>query len=1024
MRQYFWKIFLCVVPVIAAGWVTAVAVTRYYRGEGGGFKLGVDLVGGTILVYEIDTRKQLEQDKSNPQRDTHLLAESLKRRIDPNDLYNIVIRPAGGEGRVEIILPTGGKFRDQAAEDSWQKLLEDLQKKYELKDKLEVGRGKILDLAETIHGLKAEAIWASSKVFGNKQAWGELIMSAYRNIDDWPQLSRPVGTPAGAAGLIGALATGSALPLTSAIETQLLTRAGKLAALLEGPPGRLKEFSETLQRELGDQSAGFSKTVDAWIKKQAWDNMLDRARQKWPELKLTMLDPRKEDDDAVKMQGTQGLRVEIVPDSHDELVGFIQTKGNEMGAAGLAVLQPLVGRDVLQDPKKFVPYDEANTFIEENYGPSLRGIVRFIEEENKRAGRSKDLTVEEVQRIKDLVSKVGSLEFRILANEHDDAEGIKIAMNQINSAANQQKLRDRQKEGLAPPGPYVEGTEEQRIFKITLARGENSYVTYSWVELGPQERKALNLDNAAESAPEPYRSRMWQEARSSRDKAAELKEPSSGRKLLNGALFYSRRAEDRNLPEEERKAKAIEYFVLTRDPEIVDPTDPLRRRVPKIDGSYLVNAAPDRTGGTPAVHFVFNAKGGELFGNITRKNVPDRQGSDENKRHLAIILDGLVMSAPTINSEIRERGQITGSFSQREVDQLVNILRAGALPASLKPQPVSESTLGATLGEDTIESGVISIGAAFLVVVAFMIVYYRFAGFVASVALFANLLLTVGFMIAVQATFTLPGLAGLVLTLGMAVDANVLISERLREERERGASLLLALRNGYDRALPTIIDTHLSSIFTAIVLYIVGNDQLKGFGVTLTVGLTISLFTSLFMTRLIFDIWQMKGWLKKLSMFKLLSKPDIDFMGLRYYFFAVTLGLAVLGMALFVARLPQDLDIDFRGGTAYGGKLVSGANEQTDQIDLAKDKAKSITELRDLVAEANQKKKLQVASVKEEEEGRRYELKYTGEPFARTVSLANKIEAPSKADREKLFLLRAGYGNEEDEKQRKQPPLP
>src|SRR5262245_64076707 len=117
-------------------------------------------------------------------------------------------------------------------------------------------------------------------------------------------------------------------------------------------------------------------------------------------------------------------------------------------------------------------------------------------------------------------------------------------------------------------------------------------------------------------------------------------------------------------------------------------------------------------------------------------------------------------------------------------------------------------------------------------------------------------------MVLVSATFTLPGLAGLVLMLGMAVDANVLIYERVREERERGASLPLAIRNGYDRALPTIIDTHLSSIFTAVVLYIVGNDQLKGFGVSLTVGLVISLFTSLYMTRVMFDIWQTRGWLK------------------------------------------------------------------------------------------------------------------------------------------------------------------
>ena len=147
-----------------------------------------------------------------------------------------------------------------------------------------------------------------------------------------------------------------------------------------------------------------------------------------------------------------------------------------------------------------------------------------------------------------------------------------------------------------------------------------------------------------------------------------------------------------------------------------------------------------------------------------------------------------------------------------------------------------------------------------LAVLVFMVFYYRFAGLVACVALLANLLLTVGVHGArCNATFTLPGLAGLVLMLGMAVDANVLIYERLREERDRGASLATAIRNGYDRAFPTIIDTHLTSIFTAIVLYTVGNDQLKGFGISLTVGLIISLFTSLYMTRLMFDFWQAQG---------------------------------------------------------------------------------------------------------------------------------------------------------------------
>src|SRR5207302_1284150 len=176
---------------------------------------------------------------------------------------------------------------------------------------------------------------------------------------------------------------------------------------------------------------------------------------------------------------------------------------------------------------------------------------------------------------------------------------------------------------------------------------------------------------------------------------------------------------------------------------------------------------------------------------------------------------------------------------------------------------------------------------------------------------------------------------------GMAVDANVLIYERLREERERGASLLQAIRNGYDRALPTIIDTHLSSIFTAIVLYVVGNDNLKGFAVSMTVGLVISLFTSLYMTRLMFDFWQSKGWLTKLTMMRLFAKPDIDFMSIRYIMFAITLGLSILGLALFIGRIPNDLNIDFIGGTEYGGKLTTGIK---------------IEKLRELVNEKNQKK--------------------------------------------------------------------
>src|SRR3954453_11078963 len=185
---------------------------------------------------------------------------------------------------------------------------------------------------------------------------------------------------------------------------------------------------------------------------------------------------------------------------------------------------------------------------------------------------------------------------------------------------------------------------------------------------------------------------------------------------------------------------------------------------------------------------------------------------------------------------------------------------------------------------------------AFAAVLIFMIVYYHVAGIVACIALLANLLLTVAFMVFVNATFTLPGLAGLVLMLGMAVDANVLIYERLREERERGVALPQALRNAYSRALPTIIDTHMSSIFTAIVLYVVGNDQLKGFGVSLTAGPVISLFTSLYMTHVIFDYLIAKKLFTEFHPMKLFARPNFDFMSIRNVMFVGTLALAILGM--------------------------------------------------------------------------------------------------------------------------------
>jgi SecD/SecF fusion protein len=963
MKQFFWKFVICFLPCALALWATLSATHKYRQGESGGFKFGVDLVGGTILVYEIDLRKTQDSDSGfgkNPTQDINILAESLKRRIDPNDLYNITIRPAGGEGRIEIILPTGGTHRVKKAEDNWAELLRRLDDHY-LKDlpaghkRLEVGRGKMLELADQIQAIQAESLWRK-KLFSSKEGWKRLKENA---LTYWAKLDN----------------------VDRYKETIKATPVGDVDALKKNILDALAE---------SPSSATTEKTIDNWLKIQAWEETMALARDKWK-----FLEPAKEDMER------------ITPDSVGQLTTFIVSKGNVIGQSALALLKPLVG-DHIDRVADGPSTKDASDFIKDHYGPPAQEIKATIQkfmaeialgrtlsddEVERYKDQARDLSVEEVQRIKDLVSKVGSLEFRILANDKDDAKAIEDAKKVFQDAGKNAEfagqIKKAAQDGLAPPGPRDAETGKQKRYEIAT-RGSPSIVTYSWVELGPQERRALNLDNAART--ESGRNAGWHLAKNARGKEA-LQLPelagSTERFLLQGALFYSRECEDRNLPEDERRKKEVEYFVLTRDPEFDQTVGGKNSevRTPKIDGSYLTNAygAPG-SDLRPTVHFSFNNTGGELFGNITRKNVSEATGGPDNtkpRRHLAIILDGLVMSAPTINSEIRSQGQISGNFTQKEVDQLVNILRAGRLPATLKSQPVSESTIAATLGEDTIIAGVQAILYAFGAILLFMIVYYRFAGVVASIALTANLLLTVGFMVAVQATFTLSGLAGIVLTLGMAVDANVLIYERLREERERGASLLQAIRNGYDRALPTIIDTHLSSIFTAIVLYVVGNDNLKGFAISMTVGLIISLFTSLYMTRLMFDFWQSKGWLTKLTMMRLFAKPDIDFMSIRYVMFAITLGLAVVGLALFIGRIPNDLNIDFQGGTAYGAKLTRGV---------------TFGELREFVSEKSQKERLAGAIVKEVpgSDGQRYDITFPkGDNTPRTVSFATAPKGPT-----------------------------
>jgi len=737
----------------------------------------------------------------------------------------------------------------------------------------------------------------------------------------------------------------------------------------------------------------------AAIEEANWQQLLEAVRQnpKWNEqLKTATLDVQRGDlaglTLAVQQDMAKAAWADLLADVHKQWPDKLKDVKLEAIPAG----QQTDLREALK--KAGIEDKEIGAFFEKA-GPDFdaklvkgKEVTEFLEGHYQTSGKKKDVTGEEVQRIKDLIAQVGSLEFRILANYQDDKEAIDAARAALEGAPDEtpQQRADRKRlletlagRGAPPPPPGKNGIATPFHWSNQWGSGDT---TYSWVELGRQERKSLNLDNAAEK--DTSRNQRWQEVAKAREEGRAIVLPDFGQTLI-----FSRPVTNYRLPPAEQTAKKYEYFVLTRDP----------RPGEKITGQYLVSAQESTDNRMqPAVSFRFNNQGGNLFYETTSMNRPTGGGAGGDAgrtfRHLAIILDDQIVSAPRLNEAIRYDGQISGNFTAREVEQLVSILRAGALPATLKPLPVSENTIGPTLGSDTIRSGLWSVLASFVAVLAFMVVYYRFAGMVACIALFASLLLTVAFMVMVNATFTLPGIAGLVLTIGMAVDANVLIYERLREERDRGASLALAIRNGYDRSFGTIIDTHLSSIVTAVILYAVGNDQLKGFAISLTAGLVISLFTSLYMTRLIFDIGLSKGWLRDLKMFRLFAKPNIDFMRVRNYWFAATVSLTIIGGTVFLVRGSQGLNIDFVGGTAYGAQLKEPA---------------SMTMLRQLVSEANQHERLRVERVEEDlaSDGKRFSITFAGDgpEGDRTflVALPNKAEGATREEREKSIAERA-----------------
>ena len=339
-------------------------------------------------------------------------------------------------------------------------------------------------------------------------------------------------------------------------------------------------------------------------------------------------------------------------------------------------------------------------------------------------------------------------------------------------------------------------------------------------------------------------------------------------------------------------------------------------RLTPAEGDWRVARAfetRDQTG-RPAIGFAMNSRGAILLGELTGAHVNES---------MAILLDDEIYTAPRLNSAISSNGIIEGDFPPAERTYIIRVLSGGSLQAKISPEPISTSAIGPELGADNLEKGFKAGVLAIIVTSAFMVVYYFGCGVIAVVALFCNALLILGAMALNSAAFTMPGIAGVILTFGMAVDSNVLIYERMREEILRGNDAKTAVRLGFSKALSSIVDGNITNLIVCVVLAYTGTNEIKGFAITMGIGVLATLFSALVISRLLFDLLVNVGGWRRLSMLPLAVPavqraltPHFDWLRLRYVFFTVSGGYVLLGLAMVWFQGPKMLDNEFRGGTA------------------------------------------------------------------------------------------------------------
>ena len=339
----------------------------------------------------------------------------------------------------------------------------------------------------------------------------------------------------------------------------------------------------------------------------------------------------------------------------------------------------------------------------------------------------------------------------------------------------------------------------------------------------------------------------------------------------------------------------------------------------QMDGKGIVEAFPTRDQfGQRMISLRFNADGAEKFAKVTSKNVG---------RQLAIVLDGKLYCAPNIKDAITGgQATISGQFSNEELTNISNALTSGGFPFIIKVNSVFDTD--PKLGAESIANGIYAGIGALLVVVVFMVIYYRLAGLIACGALGVNVILVLGALAAFEATLTLPGMAGIILTIGMAIDANVLVFERIREELQSGKGLASAIDYGYSKAYSSVLDANITTLFVAIILMNIGTGPIKGFAVTLSIGIITSLFTALFLTRLAFDYLLRYTGIKTLKMLQIFKNPKFNFLGKAKIFATISIVAIVLSFAIFGVKGKNMLSVDFTGGTLVNFNYTQRVNPQ------------------------------------------------------------------------------------------------